>query len=81
MSTDTTNISHLRIFIGGVFTKFEIFKQFLGLVPMQITAKGKETSKAKVQCTNIKFLNVQFFAFVSSIKYVFFKIAILKRYC
>ena len=40
-SNDTTNIAHLRTFIWNVFTNFYILEQFLGLIPMQSTAKGK----------------------------------------
>ena len=58
MNTGTKNIAHLRIFIRGVFTNLNIFEQFLGLVSMQIKGLGKEISKEKVQCTNIKFLKV-----------------------
>ena len=67
-STDTTNIAHQRTFIWNVFTNFDILEQFLGLVPMQSTSIGYKISKAKVQCTYIKFLKVKFFASISCIK-------------
>ena len=60
--------SYERTFIWNVFTNFDIFEQFLGLVPMQSTAVGEDISKANVQCTSIKFLKLQFFASISSIK-------------
>ena len=56
MRTDTTDIAHFRIFITGGFTNFDILEEFLGLVPIQSTTIGKEILKAKVQCTNIKYL-------------------------
>ena len=67
-STDTLNIAHLRTFIRFVFTNIDILEQFLGLVPMQSTETGKDKSKEKVQCTIIKFLKVQYFASITSIK-------------
>ena len=58
----------MRTFIRNVFSIFDILEKILGLDPMQSTAIGEDISKAKVQCTNIKFLKVQFFASISSIK-------------
>ena len=46
---------------------FDILEKFLGLVPMQSTTIGMYILKAKVLCTNIKFLKVQIFSFIFSI--------------
>ena len=59
MRNDTTEIAHFRIFITGGFTNFDILEELLGLVPIQSTIISKDILKAKVQCTNIKFLKVK----------------------
>ena len=50
-STDATDTSQLGIFIRGVFTNFDIFEYYIGLVPMQSTT-GEDILKALLQCTN-----------------------------
>ena len=63
-----TGVAHFKIFNSGGFTNFDILEEFLGLVPIQSTTIGKDILKAKVQCTNIKYLKVQIFASILSIK-------------
>ena len=51
-TTDVTDTAQLGIFIRGVSTNFDIFEEFLGLVPLYNTTTGEDILQAMLQCTN-----------------------------
>ncbi|XP_076810261.1 general transcription factor II-I repeat domain-containing protein 2A-like [Clavelina lepadiformis] len=51
-STDTTDTAQLAVFVRGVSSNFDIFEDFVELVPMKGTATGADILKALLQCTN-----------------------------
>ena len=59
--------AHLKTFIRGVFTNFDILVEFIGLVSIQSTTIGKEILKEKMQCPNIMFFIAPFIQFLASI--------------
>ena len=48
---ESTDTAQLGILIRGVFTNFDIFENYLGLVSMQITTTGEDILKELLQCT------------------------------
>ena len=51
-STDTTDTAQLAAFVRGVSSNFDIFEDFVELVPMKGTTTGADILKALLQCTN-----------------------------
>ncbi|XP_076811749.1 general transcription factor II-I repeat domain-containing protein 2A-like [Clavelina lepadiformis] len=51
-STDTTDTAQLAVFVRGVSSNFDIFEDFVELVPMKGTTTGADILKALLQCTN-----------------------------
>ncbi|XP_076812907.1 general transcription factor II-I repeat domain-containing protein 2-like [Clavelina lepadiformis] len=51
-STDTTDTAQLTEFVRGVSSNFDIFEDFVELVPMKGTTTGADILKALLQCTN-----------------------------
>ena len=51
-STDTTDTAQLAAFVRGVSSNFDIFEDFVELVPMKGTTTGADVLKALLQCTN-----------------------------
>ena len=76
-----TNISHLRNFIRGVFTDFEILGRFLCLIPMQSTALVKKIQKKR--CNAQILVNFFFYIYnknnLNVKKYILNKIAIVQK--
>ena len=57
-STDTTDTAQLAAFVRGVSSNFDIFEDFVELVPMKGTTTGADILKALLQCTNRMSLNL-----------------------
>ena len=51
-STDTTDTAQLAAFVRGVGSNFDIFEDFVELVPIKGTTTGADILKALLQCTN-----------------------------
>ena len=51
-STDTTDTAQLATFVRGVSSNFDVFEDFVELVPMKGTTTGADILKAMLQCTN-----------------------------
>ena len=51
-STDTTDTAHLAVFVRGVSSNFDIFKNLIELVPLKGTTTGADILKALLQCTS-----------------------------
>ena len=51
-STDTTDTAQLAVFVRGVSSNFDIFEDFLELIPMKGTTTGADILQALLQCTN-----------------------------
>ena len=51
-STDSTNTAQLAVFVRGVISNFDIFEDFVELVPMKGTTTGVDILKALLHCTN-----------------------------
>ncbi|CAK8696815.1 unnamed protein product [Clavelina lepadiformis] len=57
-STDTMDTAQLTEFVRGVSSNFDIFEDFVDLVPMKGTTTGVDILKALLQCTNSMNLNL-----------------------
>ena len=51
-STDTTDTAQLAVFVRGVSSNFDIFEDFLKLIPTKGTTTGADILKALLQCIN-----------------------------
>ena len=50
-STVSTDTAQLAVFVRGVSSNFDIFKDFVELVPIKDTTTGADILKALLQCT------------------------------
>ena len=57
-STDTTDTAQLAVFICRVSSNFDIFEDFIDLVPMKGTITGADILKPLLQCANGMSLNL-----------------------
>ena len=51
-STDLTDTAQLAVFVHGVSSNFDIFEDFVELVPMKGTKTRADILKELLQCTN-----------------------------